>query len=62
MFLLFEEPIGGYEIPVRAPEHSTEPEQRRRWNGVAFGEKYGLKLVGADFFLLRAADPVPVAV
>ena len=60
VFLLFEEPIGGYKITAAAPEHGAELEQRRRWNAVVFGEKYGLKLVGADFFLLRAADTVPV--
>jgi len=56
VFLLFEEPVGGYEIPAGAPEHGVEMGQRRSWNAVAFGEKYGLKLVGADFFLLKAAD------
>ena len=60
VFLLFEEPIGGYKITAAAPEHGAELEQRRSWNAVVFGEKYGLKLVGADFFLLRAADTVPV--
>lgn len=62
MFLLFEEPIGGYEIPAGVPECGAELERRRSWNAVAFGEKYGLKLVGADFFLLRAVDHVPIAV
>ena len=60
VFLLFEEPTGGYEIPAGAPEHGVELEQRRGWDPVAFGEEYGLKLVGADFFLLGALDPVPV--
>ena len=59
MFLLFEEPTGGCDIPAGAPEHGAEVEQRRGWNPIAFGEKYGLKLVGVDFFLVRAADPVP---
>jgi len=62
VFLLFEEPVGGYEIPPDAPERGAEVEQRRGWSVVAFGEKYGLKLVGADFFLLGAVDIVPVAV
>ena len=62
VFLLFEEPTGGYEIPTGAPEYGAELEQRRGWNAVAFGEKYGLKLVGADFFLLTAADPAPAVV
>lgn len=60
MFLLFEEPIGGYKIHADAPEYGAGLEQRRSWSAVAFGEKYGLKLVGADFFLLRALDPAPV--
>ena len=62
MFLLFEEPTGGYEIPSGAPEYGAELEQRRSWDAVAFGERYGLKLVGADFFLLRAIDPAPTVV
>lgn len=62
MFLLFEEPIGGYNVPAGAPEYGAELEQRRGWDAVAFGEKHGLKLVGVDFFLLRAEDPTPVVV
>jgi len=62
VFLLFEEPVGGYEIPACAPEHGAEAGQRTSWNAVAFGEKHGLKLAGVDFFLLRAADPAPVVV
>jgi hypothetical protein len=30
-------------------------EERRSWNAAEFGKKYGLKLVGANFFLLDAA-------
>ena len=59
VFLLFEEPVGGYEIPAGAPEYGAGLGQRIRWDAVAFGKKYGLKLMGADFFLLRAVDPVP---
>jgi len=62
VFLLFEEPVGGYDVPAGAREYGAEREQRINWNAIAFGEKYGLKLVGADFFLLKAADPVPLAV
>ena len=62
MFPLFKEPTGGYEIPTGALEYGAELEQWRGWNAVAFGEKYGLKPVGADFFLSRAADPAPVVV
>ena len=62
VFLLFEEPTGGYEIPADASEYGAEVEQRRGWSAVAFGENYGLKLVGADLILFGAADRVPVAV
>ena len=61
VFLLFEEPLGGYEIPASAPEHGAKPEQRRNWDALAFGVKYKLKLVGADFFTLEAVDPGLVA-
>jgi phosphosulfolactate phosphohydrolase-like enzyme len=61
VFLLYEEPIGGYEIPVNAPEHDKKLEGRRNWDAVVFGEKYGLKLAGADFFVSEAADPNSVA-
>jgi len=62
VFLLFEEPVGGYEIPAGAPEYGAGLGQRISWDAVSFGKKYGLKLVGADFFLLRAVHPVPVVV
>lgn len=55
---LFEEPIGCYKIPAGASGYVAELEQRRGWNSVASGEEYKLKLVGADFFLPRAPDPV----
>jgi hypothetical protein len=57
VFLLFEEPVGGYEIPALAQEHEIKLEQRKGWDVVAFGRKYGLKLVGSDFFVSKAADP-----
>ena len=61
MFLLFEEPYQWLRNPCRRARIRAEVEQRG-WSAVAFEEKYGLKLVGADFFLLGAADRVPVAV
>jgi len=60
VFLLFEEPTGGYKIPAGAPEYGVEWEQRRNWDTLAFAEKHGLKLVGANYFL--AGDPVSVVV
>ena len=61
MFLLFEEPVDGYEIPANAPERDTGLEQRRNWNAVTFGREYGLQLVGADFFISEATDSGPAA-
>ncbi|KAF8654632.1 hypothetical protein AX16_003513 [Volvariella volvacea WC 439] len=55
VFLLFEEPARGVVIPEDAPEHGAALEQRRSWNAVKFGQTYGLKLVGANFFLVRSA-------
>lgn len=55
-FLLFQEPASatGFTVPEGEPEHGTALEERRSWDAVAFGEKHGLKLVGANFFLVRA--------
>ena len=55
VFLLFEEPIGGSEIPDGTPEYGAKSEQLRNWDALAFGEKFGLKLVGADF-IFSVAD------
>ncbi|KAL1706578.1 phosphatidylethanolamine-binding protein [Schizophyllum commune] len=55
-FLLFQEPAAdSFAIPEGAPEYGAALEERRSWNGVEFGEKYGLKLVAANFFLIRSA-------
>jgi hypothetical protein len=57
-FLLFLEPPSPdpLEIPADAPEHKNERPERRKWNVWDFAERYGLKLVGANFLTLRAAD------
>ena len=55
-FLLFLEPPSGVSIPQDAPEHANEREQRRKWDVWAFAERYQLKLVGANFFTLRAPE------
>ncbi|KII86243.1 hypothetical protein PLICRDRAFT_114452 [Plicaturopsis crispa FD-325 SS-3] len=59
IFLLFEEPSSGpLVIPPDAPEHGAALEERRSWNVLEFARKYGLTLVGANFFLVRSA-PAP---
>ncbi|KAF6742259.1 phosphatidylethanolamine-binding protein [Ephemerocybe angulata] len=50
-FLLFEEPSPDFSIPSDAIEHNAEFTARRNWNAIKFGEKYGLRLVGVNFFL-----------
>ncbi|TRM62209.1 phosphatidylethanolamine-binding protein [Schizophyllum amplum] len=55
-FFLFQEPVAdAFAVPEGAPEYGAALEERRSWDGVAFGEKYGLKLVAANFFLVRSA-------
>ncbi|GLB36844.1 putative phosphatidylethanolamine-binding protein [Lyophyllum shimeji] len=54
-FLLFEEPAGGFTVPEGAPEYGSALEERRSWNALDFGNRYGLQLVGANFFLVQAA-------
>ncbi|KAL0959011.1 hypothetical protein HGRIS_014323 [Hohenbuehelia grisea] len=55
-FLLFEEPAGGFTLPSDAPEHHSELEARRSWTGYKFGENHGLKLVGANYVLVRSTE------
>lgn len=52
-FLLFEEPKGGVTIPQGAVEYGKKLEERRSWNAMKFAKEYGLKLVGANFFLCQ---------
>ncbi|EMD32339.1 hypothetical protein CERSUDRAFT_58547 [Gelatoporia subvermispora B] len=57
IFLLFGEPPSaqGLVVPPEAPEHDVTLEERRNWDALAFAERYGLKLVGANYFLIRAS-------
>jgi hypothetical protein len=50
-FLLFEEPEGGVTVPPGAVEYGSQLAERRSWNTMKFADQYGLKLVGANFFL-----------
>ena len=55
-FLLFQEPASPepFAIPQGAPEYGAALEERRSWNPIAFAEKHGLKLVGANYFLVTS--------
>ena len=57
-FLLFQEPAGAepFTIPLGAPEYGAALEERRSWNPITFAEKYNLKLIGANYFLVRSAE------
>ncbi|KAI0077541.1 PEBP-like protein [Panus rudis PR-1116 ss-1] len=59
-FLLFQEPSGStpFTIPEGSPEYGAALEERRSWDAVKFGEKYGLKLVGANYLLIHALEPI----
>ncbi|THH10430.1 hypothetical protein EW145_g1338 [Phellinidium pouzarii] len=52
IFLLFQEPPGGYALPTDAPEFGSELESRRSWSGLEFAKRYELTLVGANYFTL----------
>lgn len=57
IFLLFQEPASvPIEIPQGEPEYGATLEERRSWNAIDFAQKYGLVLVGANFFICRSTE------
>ncbi|EIW56216.1 PEBP-like protein [Trametes versicolor FP-101664 SS1] len=58
IFLLFQEPASAepFVVPQGQPEYGAALEERRSWNPVTFASKYGLKLVGANYFLVRSPE------
>ncbi|KAK7453370.1 hypothetical protein VKT23_011634 [Stygiomarasmius scandens] len=54
-FLLFQEPPG-FSLPPDAKEFTDSVPERRHWSAFGFGEQYGLKLVGVNYFIVRAPD------
>ncbi|KAJ7604729.1 PEBP-like protein [Mycena polygramma] len=54
-FALFREPPN-FSLPEGASELDPSIEARRRWDAVKFGERNGLTLVGAAFYLVRGED------
>ncbi|KAK7689650.1 hypothetical protein QCA50_007443 [Cerrena zonata] len=57
-FLLFQEPSpsSAFSVPEGSPEHGASLEERRSWDAVQFADKYGLKLVGANYMLIRSPE------
>ncbi|KAJ7448692.1 PEBP-like protein [Mycena galericulata] len=54
-FVLFREPPN-FSLPDGASELDPTIEARRRWDAVKFGERNGLQMVGATFYLVRGED------
>ncbi|KAI0777473.1 PEBP-like protein [Trametes elegans] len=48
-----------FVVPQGAPEYGAALEERRSWSPTGFAEKYGLKLVGANYFLVQSPEAVP---
>ncbi|KAJ7752631.1 phosphatidylethanolamine-binding protein [Mycena metata] len=54
-FILFREPPN-FSLPEGASELNDNVEARRRWDAVKFGERNGLQIVGATYYLVRSED------
>ncbi|KAJ7752638.1 phosphatidylethanolamine-binding protein [Mycena metata] len=54
-FVLFREPPN-FSLPEGASELDDSVEARRRWDAVKFGERNGLQIVGATYYLVRSED------
>ncbi|KAJ7132678.1 PEBP-like protein [Mycena filopes] len=54
-FVLFREPPN-FSLPEGASELDDSIEARRRWDAVNFGERNGLQIVGATYYLVRSED------
>ncbi|KAJ7689669.1 phosphatidylethanolamine-binding protein [Mycena rosella] len=54
-FVLFREPPN-FSLPEGASELDPSIEARRRWDAVKFGERNGLQMVGAAFYLVRGEE------
>ncbi|KAJ7480886.1 phosphatidylethanolamine-binding protein [Mycena latifolia] len=54
-FVLFREPPN-FSLPADAPEREGSIVARRHWDVAKFGERHGLEIVGAAFYLVRGED------
>ncbi|KAG2367135.1 phosphatidylethanolamine-binding protein [Suillus spraguei] len=52
VILLYQEPSADFSIPADAPERKNEPANRKNWKAAGFADKYGLKLVGVNYFVV----------
>ncbi|KAF9524733.1 PEBP-like protein [Crepidotus variabilis] len=56
VFLLFQEPAGGFTVPQGSVETDSEFNARRNWDAIKFADKHSLKLVGATYFLTEVKE------
>ncbi|KAF8133521.1 phosphatidylethanolamine-binding protein [Mycena galopus ATCC 62051] len=54
-FALFREPPN-FVLPADAADRDPDVVARRHWDARVFAERYGLQMVGATFYLVRAED------
>ncbi|KAH7884177.1 phosphatidylethanolamine-binding protein [Phlebopus sp. FC_14] len=56
VFLLYQEPSPDFSIAPDAPEHKNGARDRAKWSAQSFAQRYGLKLVGVNYFYVRGAE------
>jgi len=56
VFLLYQEPSGGFSIPTRAHEYKSGSKDRAKWNAARFADEYELKLVGVNYVVVRGDE------
>ncbi|KAJ7480831.1 PEBP-like protein [Mycena latifolia] len=54
-FVLFREPPN-FSLPADAPERGGSTEAHRHWDAAKFGERHGLEMVGAAYYLVRGEE------
>ena len=53
VFLLYEEPLEGFQVKPGSPEFGAEKDARRSWKHLDFAKQHDLKLVGANYFVIE---------
>lgn len=56
VFLLYQEPSMDFLIPTHADEYKSGPKDRARWSTAHFAERYGLKLVGVNYVVVKGDE------
>ena len=56
VFLLYQEPSVGFGIPSDALECKSGARDRAKWNAAGFAKRYGLKLVGVNYVVVKGDE------